>query len=65
MASLGVDAQVVRASETKRLRTRVRDLERLLGKKTLEAETLKEELELTRSKELRLRPKSPRPRDAK
>jgi len=41
---------VVPASEAKQLRSRVRELERLLGRKTLEAEILKEALELTRPK---------------
>lgn len=63
-ASLGADVRAVSTSETKQLRARVRELERLLGKKTLEAEMLKEELELTRSKKLRLRSNWPGPRDS-
>jgi transposase len=50
LESLGVDEQVVPLSEAKQLRARVRELERLLGKKTLQAEILKEALELIRSK---------------
>jgi len=41
---------VVPLSEAKQLQARVCELERLLSKKTLEAEILKEALELTRSK---------------
>jgi transposase len=55
LESLGADEQVVPASEAKQLQARVRELERQLGKKTLEAEILKEALELTRSKKLLLR----------
>jgi transposase len=43
--------------EAQQLRARVRELERLFGMKTLEAEILKEALELTRSKKLLLRSK--------
>ena len=38
-----------------KLQIRVHELERLLGRKTLEAEILKEALELSRSKKLLLR----------
>jgi transposase len=65
LESLGADELVVPASEAKRLRSRVRELERLLGKKTLEAEILKEALELTRSKKLWLRSNWPGPGDSK
>ena len=41
---------VVPESEAKMLRTRVRELERLLGKKTMEAEILKEAVEIARAK---------------
>lgn len=65
LESLGADEQVVPASEAKQLRARVRELERLLGRKTLEAEILKEALELTRSKKLLLRSNWPGPGDFK
>jgi transposase len=57
----GLDAEeaVVPESEVKELRHQVRELQRLLGKKTLEAEILKEAIELARSKKLLLRLKSP------
>src|SRR6516164_8611557 len=44
------DDAVVAASEARRLEERVRELERLLGRKTLEVEILKEALELARAK---------------
>ncbi|SDF39340.1 transposase, partial [Myxococcus virescens] len=50
MSSLGADEAVVPESEVKRLQAQVRELERLLGKKTMENEILKEALELARPK---------------
>lgn len=44
------DDEVVPASDIRRLEERVRELERLLGRKTLEVEVLKEALELARTK---------------
>lgn len=44
------DDEVVAASRMRELETRVRDLERLLGRKTLEVEVLKEALAVTRAK---------------
>ena len=44
------DDEVVPAAELRRLEERVRDLERLLGRKTMEIEILKEALELARAK---------------
>jgi transposase len=41
---------VVPESEARQLRARVRELERLLGRKTMEAEILKEAIEVARSK---------------
>jgi transposase len=55
----------VPASEARQLRARVRELERLLGKKTLEVEILQEALELTRSKKLLLRAPWPGRGDSK
>ena len=45
-----VDDDVVSATEVRRLEERVRDLERMLGRKTLEVEILKEALDLARTK---------------
>jgi transposase len=44
------DDDVVPASETRRLEERVRELERVLGRKTLEVEILKEAIDLARAK---------------
>ncbi len=44
------DDEVVPVTELRRLEERVRDLERLLGRKTMEVEILKEALELARAK---------------
>jgi hypothetical protein len=44
------DEDVVAASEVRRLEERVRQLERLLGRKTMEVEILKEALDLARQK---------------
>jgi transposase len=49
-AAVIADEDVVGASKVRELEKRVRDLERLLGKKTMEAEILKEALELARPK---------------
>ena len=44
------DDEVVPAADLRRAEERMRELERLLGRKTLEVEVLKEALELTRAK---------------
>ena len=49
-AAVGSDEDVVGASELKKLEARVRELERLLGRKTMEVEILKEALESARAK---------------
>ena len=46
------DEEVVSASENRALKKRVRELERLLGKKTMEVEILKEAIEIAREKKL-------------
>lgn len=48
------DDDVVPASEARRLEERVRELERMLGRKTLEVEILKEALDHARTKKLTL-----------
>jgi transposase len=55
MQGLGAEEAVVPESEAKQLRAQVRELQRLLGKKTMETEILREALELSRSKKLFLR----------
>ena len=48
--ALAAGEPVVPESEARALKMRVRELERLLGKKTMEAEILKEAMEIARSK---------------
>lgn len=50
VAAVGSDEPVVGSSEVRRLEDRVRDLERLLGRKTMEVEILKEALAKSESK---------------
>lgn len=61
-AAVGSDGPVVGSSEVRRLEERVRDLERLLGRKTMEVEILKEALARSESKKPSLRLLS-QPRD--
>lgn len=49
-AAVEADEDVVGTSRVRELEKRVRDLERMLGKKTMEAEILKEALDLSRPK---------------
>ena len=49
-AAIQADEDVVGASRVRELEKRVRDLERLLGRKTMETEILKEALDLARPK---------------
>ena len=58
-----VDEDVVAASEVRRLQERVRELERLLGRKTMELEILKEALDLARVKKPTLLSRSQFPED--
>jgi len=53
------DEDVVPASEARKLEERVRELERLLGRKTMEVEILKEALDLARAKKPTLLSRSP------
>src|SRR5271157_127814 len=55
------DDEVVAASAVRRLEERVRELERLLGRKTMEVEILREALDLARAKKPILLSPSPRP----
>ena len=57
--------EVVPASEARRLEEKVRELERLLGRKTMEVEILKEALDLARSTKLTLRSNSALPADSR
>ena len=58
-----VDEDVVAASEVRRLEERVRELERLLGRKTMEVEIFKEALDLARVKKPTLLSRSQLPED--
>ena len=52
LTAIDANEPVVAASEVKRLKKQVHELQRLLGKKTMEAEILKEAVELAREKKL-------------
>jgi transposase len=55
LSAVGAGEEVVPASEYRALQQQVRELQRLLGKKTLETEILREALELARPKKRLLR----------
>jgi transposase len=57
--AVGSDEPVVGASEVRKLAERVRDLERLLGRKTMENEILREALDQARAKKQTWRLPSP------
>ncbi len=60
LAGLDANESVVAQSEVRTLKQRVRELERLLGKKTVEVEILQEAVEFMRGKGLTLPPSSSR-----
>jgi len=55
LVAVGADDHVVPASEVKQLKSQIRELERLLGKKTMEAEILRDAIRIAREKKLLLR----------
>ncbi len=55
LVAVGADEHVVPASEVKQLKNQIRELERLLGKKTMEAEILRDAIRIAREKKLLLR----------
>jgi transposase len=61
-AASGLQAEepLVPASEVKQLKAQIRELERMLGRKTQEAEILKEAVEIMREKKVPLRSDSPK-----
>lgn len=59
-AAVGSDEDVVGASEVRKLEARIRELERQLGRKTLEVEILKEALDKSQAKKPTLLSYSPR-----
>ena len=52
LSAVGADEGVVPASEVKELKKQIRELERLLGRKTMEVEILKEAVWIAREKKL-------------
>lgn len=52
LSSVGADEGVVPASEVRELRKQIRELERLLGRKTMEVEILKDAVRIAREKKL-------------
>ena len=61
LEAVRADGDVVPASRVRGLEAKVRELERLLGRKTMEAEILREALEQARLKKQPLRLPSPPP----
>jgi transposase len=52
LVAAGSEDQVVPLSEVKVLKAKIRELERLLGRKTMEVEILKDAIEIAREKKL-------------
>ena len=52
LSAIEANEAVIGASEVRQLKNRIRELERLLGKKTMENEILKEAIEIAREKKL-------------
>ena len=52
LSAIQAGEEVVAASEVRHLKARIRELERILGKKTLENEILKDAVEIAREKKL-------------
>ena len=55
LIGVGAEESVVPASKAKQLEQRIRELERMLGKKTMENEILREAVKIAREKKLLLR----------
>jgi transposase len=52
LVAAGAEEQVVPLSEVKELKSEIRELQRLLGKKTMEVEILKDAIRIAREKKL-------------
>jgi len=52
LVAVRADEELVPSSEVKELKRRIRELERMLGRKTMETEILKDALEIAREKKL-------------
>src|SRR5512139_3488431 len=55
LVAVRADDHVVPASEVKQLKAQIRELERLLGKKTMETDILRDAIRIAREKKLLLR----------
>jgi transposase len=55
LVAAGSEEAVVPLSEVRQLKSQIRELQRLLGKKTMEVEILKDAIEIAREKKLILR----------
>ena len=60
LIAVEADDRVVPASEVKQLKAQIRELERLLGKKTMETEILRDAIRIAQEKKLLLRMPLPR-----
>lgn len=60
LVAVEADDRVVPASEVKQLKAQIRELERLLGKKTMETEILRDAIRIAQEKKLLLRMPLPR-----
>jgi len=65
LVAVEADENVVPASQVKQIKVKVRELERLLGKKTMEAEIYKEAITIAREKKLPLRIPWPKKDDSR
>ena len=65
LVAVAADENVVPASEVKQLKAQIRELERLLGKKTMEAEILRDAIRIAREKKLLLRMPLPKKGDSR
>ena len=65
LIAVGADDQVVPASEVKQLKAQIRELERLLGKKTMETEILRDAIRIAQEKKLLLRMPWPKKDDSR
>ncbi len=65
LVAVGADEHVVSASEVKQLKNQIREVERLLGKRTMEAGILRYAIRIAREKKLLLRMPLPRKGDSR
>ncbi len=65
LVAVAADENVVPASEVKQLKSQIRELEHMLGKKTMEAEILRDAIRIAREKKLLLRMPLPKKGDSR